>query len=160
MSSLAIPQFNEFNILPEGIHECTFADIENRFLYNSHRVKIWKEFLDYFERIKVFDEILSLYFDGSFIGDKSKPSDLDIVVEFRSIAMWGRMRRAHPHLFDGSVVRQVYGIDCLPCAPDIMHWQLDHRLTFQEIKAKEIARRGLPIGSKKGIVVVRLRGDA
>lgn len=157
---VSIPHLNQYNLLPAGVHECSIDEIENTFVYNSIRRQIWDSFIDYFNLIKNLSEIESIYIDGSFVTDRESPSDVDIAIEFVSLYDWGRLRRAHPELFDEAVIKERWHLDYLPCAPQMRSWQgTDARDFFQGLEAKDIEKRGIPKETKKGILVVRLEGE-
>ncbi|MDX2042453.1 MAG: hypothetical protein SF097_14615 [Acidobacteriota bacterium] len=155
---MPIPQFNHYGLLPTGIHECTLAEIEANFIYNGERKLIWNDFLRYFEQIREHSEILTLYFDGSFVTNRERPGDLDLVIEFEDLYQWGRLSREAPDLFDSNKIKQEYNLDILPCARVMMSWQEDYRSLFQKLKLQDVVKLGTPEGFTKGILLVNLRG--
>ena len=83
--AIMIPNLNEFGVIPPGIHECTFDEIVERFTNNEHRRALFVGFLIYAEKyIDVFFQqglVTAVLFGGSFITDKEKPKDIDVLLE-------------------------------------------------------------------------------
>ncbi len=77
---MAIPDFDEHGLLPAGVHECSMADVARQLGWNSHRRSL-------VNRLHVFiaNEIRPDFpdpvdVDGSFVTDKEKPEDVDVVL--------------------------------------------------------------------------------
>ena len=75
----SIPPFTDGYHLPPGEHECSFQDIEERFLETQRRKDVWKLFKNFLERLKflgIVPEVLLI--DGSFATGRKEPSDVDV----------------------------------------------------------------------------------
>lgn len=75
----SIPPFADGYYLPPGEHECSFQDIEERFLETQRRKDVWKLFKNFLERLKflgVFPVVLLI--DGSFVTGREEPGDVDV----------------------------------------------------------------------------------
>jgi hypothetical protein len=42
--TMPIPAFNEYGLLPAGIHDCTTDEVQHFFCFNDVRVQIWMGF--------------------------------------------------------------------------------------------------------------------
>lgn len=71
-----IPEFNEFGLLPIGIHLATWKEFKDRFGINSHRLKLFNGLIQAGNVLKQAGCIL-IYVDGSFVTNKKFPSDYD-----------------------------------------------------------------------------------
>lgn len=75
-----LPSFTEHGLLPPGIHDCSLQDAYDYFCTNDHRRRIWDGLLNFIELMKFYgidrDYII---LDGSFVTDKSIPSDIELV---------------------------------------------------------------------------------
>jgi hypothetical protein len=79
---MSIPDFNQYGLLPDGIHICSLHDVQNKLTWTDKRSKL-------FERLTIFlnTELLrhfpveTIYLDGSFVTDKDCPDDTDIVLD-------------------------------------------------------------------------------
>src|SRR5438445_2479805 len=80
---MPIPPFNEHGLLPEGIHDCTLAEIEARlggFQGSDRRLQLWARFTEFFAAAKASQLIEELLVDGSFVTANPDPNDIDLVL--------------------------------------------------------------------------------
>jgi hypothetical protein len=71
-----IPKFNENGYLPEGIHDATFAEFQQRFVWNGKRLQL----LDGLRQVvrQLWDAgVEEIYIAGSFITAAPLPNDVD-----------------------------------------------------------------------------------
>ena len=83
---MAIPEFIN-GMLPEGIWDCSLAEIEARFGgfdRTTTRRELFANLKAYFEEAQSVVLIRAVYVDGSFVTDKPEPGDVDIIVVFAS----------------------------------------------------------------------------
>lgn len=77
-----IPNFNEYGLLPEGIHKATIEEIEHKFGSGSAKRK--ELFIGFQELIQLLCKhkrsIKSFLLDGSFVTDKKLPGDYDCIL--------------------------------------------------------------------------------
>jgi hypothetical protein len=66
--------------LAPGVYECTLDEIEERFAINPRRKRLMQGCRDYLGHWKRWIDILAAYINGSFISNKDKPRDVDIIV--------------------------------------------------------------------------------
>lgn len=87
---MAIPPFDEHGLLPQGCHDATLAEIEERLCWNDHRCSLWSDFQQFLQ-VEYYAKGLSvpLWLDGSFVRDKAMPSDIDVVVDLESLSLTG-----------------------------------------------------------------------
>lgn len=71
-----IPEFNETGLLPDGVHWAPLEEIEDRFVWNSHRERLFSGFDRAAEVFRAAGCRL-LYLDGSFVTSKEYPGDYD-----------------------------------------------------------------------------------
>ena len=80
---MPIPNFNSKGLLPEGIHEATLNEVEERFCTFSNqdrRSSLFKVFKQYLANISKHNVKYEIYIDGSFVTTKEYPGDIDIVL--------------------------------------------------------------------------------
>ena len=77
-----IPNFNEYGLLPEGIHKATIEEIKHKFGSGSPKRK--ELFIGFQELIQLLykhkKSIKSFLLDGSFVTDKESPRDYDCIL--------------------------------------------------------------------------------
>ncbi len=65
-----------FKVLPPGIHEATFAEVQNCFAYNRHRRCLFDGLISAAKSLKSAG-CRRIYLDGSYVSSKPHPSDYD-----------------------------------------------------------------------------------
>jgi hypothetical protein len=154
---LSIPDFVAGGILPAGIHDCDLSEIEATFVYNSQRKTIWDGATSYLSNFGNVPEVNVVYFDGSFVTDKVLPNDVDIVLEFADAAALRKVAVANLVLFNRHDVKTNFKVDLLFRFEPLPPGQPDLREFFQYLRPQETVDRGVPAGTKKGILKVSLR---
>lgn len=154
---MPIPELNNYGLLPPGKYDCTLDEIKARFSQANHRPKreeLWKLLIDYLALIRPIGIVVAVYVDGSFITDKTVPSDIDLVLEMPppSMAVLNALMRSE---FEHDHVKSLYKMDIwfwYPDAPAENDWVG----FFQELKAKDLVRLHLKPDARKGILRVVL----
>jgi predicted nucleotidyltransferase len=80
---MPIPQLTPEGYLPEGLHLCTLAEIEERFSYfgrTGRRMALFEHLAAYTKEASQAGGITALIVDGSYVSAKQEPNDIDIVV--------------------------------------------------------------------------------
>lgn len=83
---MPIPDFRGDGYLPNGIHECTLIEIEERFVLafggkaRERRRMIFRELRAHLAADLLLELADHAMVDGSFVSDKPEPADVDIVV--------------------------------------------------------------------------------
>lgn len=75
-----IANFNTEGYLPEGIHECTLQELEERFTFNLKRKKLFEGLSRLIHKLGSI-HCKVIYIDGSFVSEKQLPSDVDVCFE-------------------------------------------------------------------------------
>jgi len=140
--------------LPIGIHDCNLAEIESAFVHNLERRKLWTLFQEYLELIK-HPDLNIVYVDGSFITDKTHPKDIDIIIEYPDSATEFRLKATYSFLRLRQQISDRYSVDALST---VFNEQSPNMVDFfQLLRPEEAVQRGLPVGSRKGILRIALR---
>lgn len=73
-----IPNFSDDYHLPAGEHVCSFDEIEQRFVTNEQREKVWADFKRLYDRFSSLGlNPKSIIVDGSFVTGRERPGDVD-----------------------------------------------------------------------------------
>ncbi|MCC7247384.1 MAG: hypothetical protein IT473_02050 [Lysobacter sp.] len=80
---MPVPSFDDIGLLPAGIHDVSFAEIETAMCWNSHRQALWLDFRRFLqERCQLLVAAgVPFLIDGSFVRRKEFPSDIDLVID-------------------------------------------------------------------------------
>ena len=78
-----IPPFNENGCLPDGIHDCTLQEAEERFAAfqgSDRRPQLWARFTEFMREAKACQWMEAVLVDGSFVTAEPDPRDIDLVL--------------------------------------------------------------------------------
>ena len=146
---MPIPDWNDYGILPEGIHDCDLAEIRGRLGFNAHREHLIDGLQRTIEWLQRAPPVESLIVDGSFVTNKDYPGDID------AVAMIGNLTERHQREWvrlwqpEHGRLKTDNRVDLYPTA--IGHGN-DFSAYFQYMRPEEALDRGAPIGLRKGLV--------
>lgn len=83
---MPIPPFAAKGLLPDGIYECTVDEVIERFGVfqdSDQRPRLAKELAAYVEELRAAGVGKYLVVDGSFVTDKARPEDIDLLLVLR-----------------------------------------------------------------------------
>jgi hypothetical protein len=148
---MAIPDFTEFGLLPEGIHSCTLNEAAGFLCTNDHRSTIWQGLEQFLAWIADLPLPTALFVDGSFVTDKALPADVDVIVDITDCAepdyhLWAD-RWSEGLLY----AKENFGVDFYPFAAG--HGN-DFVALFQYVRVDDALKRGVPVTTRKGILRV------
>jgi hypothetical protein len=78
-----IPPLNEYECLPEGIHDGTMEEAAGRFgvfQTTDRRLQLGAKFTEFMRELKACDFIEAVLVDGSFVTGTAEPNDIDLVL--------------------------------------------------------------------------------
>jgi len=80
---VAIPPFNTYGLLPEGIYDCTLEEAAQQFAIfqrSDQRPRLWARFLEFVGEAKATGWIEAVVVDGSFVTADPTPNDIDLIL--------------------------------------------------------------------------------
>jgi len=111
---MPIPDFDD-NVLPEGVHDCTVAEVEarfGRFQRTDRRMRLTDKLKQYFEAARQSGIVKAVIVDGSYTTAKDDPEDVDLIAvlvdEFDSAQ---ELRPYQRNVIDKAAVRRDYKFD-------------------------------------------------
>jgi hypothetical protein len=150
---MPIPAFNDFGILPMGLHNCTLEEAKNFFSWNDHRVEVWEQFSGFLEWAESMPKHAVLFVDGSYVTDKTLPNDVDVAIDLAGCSIadqnlwfgdWGRRCGEFKANFLTDSYLFVTGSGN------------DFSVFFQYMRVSEAMERGLDSGDSKGVLRIEL----
>ncbi len=80
---MPVPAFNDLGLLPAGVHDTSFAEIEIAMCWNAHRRALWSDFQRFLNGKcrPLLAAGVPFFIDGSFVRRKEFPSDIDLVID-------------------------------------------------------------------------------
>ena len=146
---MAIPDWNQYGILPEGIHNADFDQIRDRLGFNAHRGELISGLERTIEWVRAASPIEGLIVDGSFVTDKAYPGDIDAVAMIGNLTERNQrewVRRWQP---EHQRLKAENRVDLYPTVVGIGN---DFSAYFQYMRPEEALDRGAPLGVRKGLV--------
>src|SRR5688572_2796829 len=77
----------EDGALPDGVHDCTVAEVEaafGRFQKSDHRIKLTERLKAYLADAARSGIVVAVLIDGSYVTAKDEPEDIDLIVVRRA----------------------------------------------------------------------------
>ena len=146
---MPIPDFDQYGLLPEGIHNCTIADMAARLCWTDRRWAMLANFVTCLEveiRPLVHEPIIV---DGSFVTKEKEPNDIDIAIDLISLTSSRRQaidEALRPIVF---VLQTLYKVDLQLNTSGLAQ---DYIELFQRVKGEKIKERKIPEHIKKGML--------
>ncbi len=143
---MPIPALTHEGMLPEGIHDCTLADIGERFgqfQMSDRRCRLFDRLAAYVQEAKASGVIKAILVNGSFVTDKDAPSDIDlVVVSLAADQLPAVLRPAEYNVLSKRHVRRQFGMDLL-LAQDGQREVIEHIEFFAQVRNRPELRKGL-----------------
>jgi hypothetical protein len=79
-----LPPFNFYGHLPEGVHDTTLEELQERLAFNPRRVVLWGRLTEFMKWVMETQTFSFLYLDGGFITNKASPEDIDVILQTRA----------------------------------------------------------------------------
>lgn len=80
---MTIPELDERGLLPpndgKAPYCCTLKDVETRFAVDEYRQWLWSDFQSWLRAVRSELTVKALWISGSFLSDKERPSDIDVI---------------------------------------------------------------------------------
>jgi hypothetical protein len=143
---MPIPAFNEYGLLPEGIHDCTLEEAKNRFgrfQQSDRRPQLWEKFLLFFQDGEASGLIEAILMDGSFITASSEPNDIDLIIVLPSTHdLLAELTPARYNLLNQKHVRKRFNLDIIVVKNASEN--LESAIAFfQQVRQKPGLRKGI-----------------
>ena len=114
---MAIPAFNEHGILPEGVHDCSLAEIGERFgqfQRTDARCRLFEQLKGFLGQVSATGFVIEVIIDGSFVTAKDDPNDIDLILVLRSNHDFSAaLRTLEYNVLSRHEVRRIWRFDML-----------------------------------------------
>jgi len=142
---MPIPNFDEQGLLPEGIHDCTWAELADRFCRfqsNDCRPELCRRLQEMVEAVRRSKMIREILIDGSFATSKPQPNDIDLILVLPSD--WDFASELSPdtyNLMSKNRVRKRFGFDIFVAREKSLEYETDVDF-LQQVRDQPGARKG------------------
>lgn len=118
MRALSIPNFTEQGILPEGVHICTLENIKETFstIPNQNiRSNLFSTLENLIHDLRSTSILIKgLIIDGSYVTNKTVPSDIDIAIIFCDSIVKMDLPQRELCFFNSEYIKEFYGFSMFP----------------------------------------------
>jgi hypothetical protein len=148
-----IPEFTEDGLLPPGIYQTDFEDLEGKMGWSRRRLAL----LDGLEsalELMAANGVMRVYLDGSFVTDKDRPNDIDGCYDLEESTTAEELEALTP-IFPPSPdnrakAKELYGVDFFPAAatelgsgqPFLQFFQKDRQGRERGVLVLEVSDKG------------------
>src|SRR3954462_1374383 len=80
---MPISELRDSGFLPEGIHDCSLAELRQRFgsfQSTDQRPNLYRQFEEFVEELRTLGIRLTILVNGSFVTSHPKPNDIDLIL--------------------------------------------------------------------------------
>ncbi len=152
-----LPALTYHGFLPEGIHDCDFAEIQKRFATNASRIVLCSRLEAFLQWAISTGSFSEAYIDGGFITDKAQPEDIDVILQVKVPYGPGAFAAMEPFFAKGfDTIFREYSVHLHFWCEGFPAGMSDFRRFFQYLRPQDAAPRGLKEGTRKGIARIKL----
>src|SRR5436190_1641426 len=93
---MPIPELTAAGYLPEGVHDCTLAEIRERFgqfQRTDLRPRLFASLEQFVRDARASGLVVAVIVDGNFVTSKDDPNDIDVIVVLRPDHDFGAILR-------------------------------------------------------------------
>ena len=143
---MPIPDLDADGFLPEGIHECSLGELEDRFgrfQKSDHRCAMFAKLIAFFGEVWSSGMATFVIVDGSFVTAKAEPNDVDLVLVLSAgHDLAQNLRPFEYNVLSRRMVRKRHGFDLLVARAGSQ--ELDEYIEFfQQVRGEPDRRKGL-----------------
>jgi len=148
---MLIPALNAEGLLPVGLFDCTWSELQARFgafRGSNHRVRLFGRLEELAAAMRVSGLFESLVVDGSFVTGKLVPNDIDLVAVLRPGHDFERdLPMSEYSLVSRALLRRRFGFDVIVAEQDSSLYRTYVEFFSRVREAPEL---------RKGMLLVRL----
>jgi hypothetical protein len=111
---MPIPEFDD-NVLPEGVHDCMFDEVEarfGRFRKSGRRIKLTERLKQYLAAARQSGIVRAVIINGSYAMNLDEPDDIDLIAVLGSDFDWTQeLKPYQSNVIDKAAIRRDYRFD-------------------------------------------------
>jgi len=143
---MPIPNLDGFGLLPEGVYDCTVAEVQGRFgnfQGSDRRPKLWTKLTEFLRELSGCGLVRSVLLDGSFVTAKPDPRDIDLILVVSGDHDFSaELTPAEYNAMSKRSVFRRYGFDLL-VARDGSEEYRRYLAFFQQVRLEPNLRKGI-----------------
>lgn len=143
---MPIPAFTTDGFLPEGVHDCTLAELRERFgqfQTTDVRCRLFERLERFVREAIASGLVAAIIVDGSFVTAKSSPNDIVLILVVRVGHDFGAdLCPREYNVVSRGRVRREFGFDMLVAEEGQMQFQ-EHTEFFSQVRKRDDVRKGM-----------------
>jgi predicted nucleotidyltransferase len=141
-----IPGFDESGLLPAGTHDCTLAEIKQRFGQfpnTDRRCELYERLQQFLSEAWATRQVVAVIVDGSFVTGRDDPGDIDLIVVLSpDFDYRGEVAPFEYNVLSRRRVQQRYGFDILVATENSSAYEV-YLDFYQQVKGRPGRRKGM-----------------
>jgi len=143
---MPIPAFTSEGLLPEGVHDCSLAELQERFGHfqrNDVRPRLFERLSRFIQHAVATGLVTSIIVDGSFVTSKDEPNDIDLILVLRAGHDFAAdLRPFEYNVMSRQRVSRLFGFDML-LAEEGRPELAEHIAFFAQMRKRDDVRKGM-----------------
>jgi hypothetical protein len=143
---MPIPALTSDGFLPEGVHDCTLAELRERFgqfQATDVRCRLFERLERFVREATATGLVAEIIIDGSFVTEKDSPNDIDLILVLRPGHDFGAdLRPREYNVVSRRHVRRQFGFDMLLVEQGTMDVDVAVRF-FGRVRDVAVIRKGM-----------------
>jgi len=143
---MPIPALNKEGFLPEGVHDCSLAELQKQFgtfQKSDRRCRLFDRLAEYFREAQQSGVVRAVLIDGSFVTGKAAPNDIDlIVISLPSATLPSNLRPLEYNALSRHYIRRKYGMDAFLAQEGELEIE-EHIEFFSLVRNRPELRKGM-----------------
>jgi hypothetical protein len=141
-----IPELHENGLLPVGVHDCSVAELGQRFgqfQRTDRRCQLYGRLQSFLNEVWAVKQVIAVIVDGSFVTNQDEPGDIDLIVVLaRDYDYRAELAPFEYQVLSRRRVQQRYGFDILVALENSAAYDV-YVDFFQQVKGEPRRRKGL-----------------
>ena len=143
---MPIPTFDEYGLLPVGVHDCTLAEVRSRFgsfQTTDRRPGLFQKLELLIAEAQAAQFVHNLLIDGSFVTAEPEPNDIDLVLVLPPTHDIGAdLPPAQYNLVSKRSVQRRFGFDIVVVRENSVEYD-EAVAFFQQVRHQPALRKGI-----------------
>lgn len=143
---MPIPEFDADGFLPDGIHDCSWAELRNRFgsfQRSDRRAHLYLQLEEFASELRTLGHPFILLVNGSFVTSRPEPNDVDFILVLPET--WSFRAELTPQtysLLSKTYVKRRWTFDMLVAAENTKEYH-EYVEFFQRVRYRRDRRKGI-----------------
>lgn len=147
---MPIPRFNQYGLLPDGVHGCTMGEVEAVLVWNEQRRRLTESLQAFIsdEILVRFTTIPPLVLDGSYVTSEDRPDNINLVIELQGLPVDQQWEGQMLYMRNA----ELFGTYKIDMRPSLERIEQDFVAYFRSCDPRKALEKELDCKIKKGLL--------